>query len=153
MCKFQGLMEKEAEFPVVMKKVNVEFPGVLVFGLEILWNFQGWNYAICRISKGKVTNLKIPGFFQKIMSSTPPPPFPTAWIFSRIAQSVNGDKSYLLVNPSKLVEKPHSHKNQQKTSDLLISRRRKSNQPAQKLPDIRSKIWQKSLIKDRNKIG
>ena len=34
-------MEKEAEFPVVMKKVNVEFSGVLVFGLEILWNFQG----------------------------------------------------------------------------------------------------------------
>ena len=65
-------MEKEAEFPVVMKKVSVEFPGVLVFGLEILWNFQGWNYAICRISKGKVTNLKISGFFQKIMSSTRP---------------------------------------------------------------------------------
>ena len=152
MCKFQGLMEKEAEFPVVMKKVSVEFPGVLVFGLEILWNFQGWNYAICRISKGKVTNLKISGFFQNYVLNTPPP-FPTAWIFSRIAQSVNGDKSYLLVNPSKSVEKPHSHKNQQKTSDLLISRRRKSNQPAQKLPDIRSKIWQKSLIKDRNKIG
>ena len=31
MRKFQGLGKKEKEFPGVIKKINVEFPGVLGF--------------------------------------------------------------------------------------------------------------------------
>ena len=37
----------------------------------ILWSFQGWSFVLSRISRGKVKNLKIPGGFQKSMSSTP----------------------------------------------------------------------------------
>ena len=33
--KFQMSIKKEVEFPGVIKKKNVEFPWVLVFGLEI----------------------------------------------------------------------------------------------------------------------
>ena len=36
---------------------------------KILWIFQGWSFVFSGISKGKVTNLKIPWFFsQKNMS-------------------------------------------------------------------------------------
>ena len=55
-------MKNEVEFPRVTKK---KFPGVLVFGLEIskvsntiLWNFQGWNFVLSRISRGKVKKMK-----------------------------------------------------------------------------------------------
>ena len=57
------------------------------------------------------------------------------------------------MNPSKSAKKLYSPRNQQKTSDLLLtSRRTKSNQPAQNLPNVRSKIRQPALIKDKYKI-
>ena len=67
----------------------MKFSWVLVFDLgiskgwhTILQNFQGWNFAFSGISKGKVTNLKIPeGEFQKSMSTTQP-----VWRFSVIVQ-------------------------------------------------------------------
>ena len=50
------------------RKNSVEFPGVLVFGLEIfkgcntiLHNFQGWSFVLSGISRGKVYKQKIPG--------------------------------------------------------------------------------------------
>ena len=48
------------------RKVHVEFPGVLVFGLKIFkgcnlisLNFQGWGYVLPEISRGtdKTKNL------------------------------------------------------------------------------------------------
>ena len=78
MWKLQMLIKKNLKFAGVIKKMNVEFPGVLIFwpwlisrGFNtILRNFQWWNIVMPRSSKGKVTNLKIPGFFQRRMSST-----------------------------------------------------------------------------------
>ena len=50
----------------------MEFPRVFVFGLEIdkgcnviLHNFQGWNFDLSGISRGKVRKPKISGGFSK----------------------------------------------------------------------------------------
>ena len=67
----------------------MKFSWVLVIDLgiskgwhTILRNFQGWKLAFSRISKGKVTNLKIlEGGFQKSISTTQP-----VWSFSGIFQ-------------------------------------------------------------------
>ena len=67
----------------------MKFSWVLVFDLgiskgwhKILQNFQGWKLIFSGISKGKVTNLKIPeGGFQKSISTGPP-----VWSFSGIVQ-------------------------------------------------------------------
>ena len=67
----------------------MKFSWVLVIDLgiskgwhTILRNFQGWELAFSRISKGKVTNLKIlEGGFQKSISTTQP-----VWSFSGIFQ-------------------------------------------------------------------
>ena len=79
---------KKVEFPWVTRKNHVEFSWILVFGLEIskscstiLWNFQGWSFLFSGISKSKVINLKIPGFFSKSCIFKPP-----VWIFSGIAR-------------------------------------------------------------------
>ena len=67
MWNFQGVIKKkEMEFPrVTKKKNNMEFPGVLVFGLgisegsnTILWNFQRWSFVLFGISRGKVKKRK-----------------------------------------------------------------------------------------------
>ena len=59
------------------RKINAEFPGVLVFcfGISkgsstILWNFQEWSFVFSGISRGKVKKWKIPEGFSKSMSST-----------------------------------------------------------------------------------
>ena len=66
---FQGLIKNEVEFQRVTKK-NKD-------SNTILWNFQGWSFVFSRISRGKIKKWKIPGGFQKSMSSTPsPPPHP-----------------------------------------------------------------------------
>ena len=66
MWNFQGLIKKEVEFTWVTKKKNVEFPGVLVFGLgiskgsnTILWNIQRLSFNLSGIPRGKVKKLKI----------------------------------------------------------------------------------------------
>ena len=71
-------------------KTHAEFPWVLVFefGISkgchtILLNFQESKLVFSGISNGKVTNLKFPGGFQKIISPTSP-----VWFFSGIAQYV-----------------------------------------------------------------
>ena len=101
MRKFQGLIKKEVEFLGVVnwsRKNHVEFPWVLVFGLvefpsqrksaytTILQNFLGWTLFSLEftISKGKVTNLKIPRFFQKCPPVLDDCPF---GFFSGITQS------------------------------------------------------------------
>ena len=66
----------------------MEFPEVcLVIGLgiskgssTILWNIWSLSFFFSGISRGKVKKWKIPGVFQKSISSTP------AWFFSGIAQ-------------------------------------------------------------------
>ena len=68
------------EFPGVTRKSNVEYRGVLLFGLgifkgynTILRNFQGWSFVLSGIFRGRVKkNEKSQGFFQKSMPSTPP---------------------------------------------------------------------------------
>ena len=45
----QGLIKKEVDFSGVIKKVNVEFQGVLVFGLEIS---KGWNKILRNFQQG-----------------------------------------------------------------------------------------------------
>ena len=75
--KFQG-SSKRVEFSPNQKKNHVEFPWVLVSGLEIpkgcstiLWNFLGWNFGFSWISKDKMANLKIPEiFWKKYVSNT-----------------------------------------------------------------------------------
>ena len=73
MSIFQGLI-----------KSKVEFPGVLVFGIEISKGcntiLQGWSFDLSGIYRGKVNKRKIQGGFQGSMSSTPP-----VWFFSGIA--------------------------------------------------------------------
>ena len=67
----------------------MKFSCVLVFDFgiskgwhTILQNFQGWQLVFSGISKGKVTNLKIPeGGFRKGISTTQP-----VWSFSGIVQ-------------------------------------------------------------------
>ena len=80
--KFQESSKKEYNFHLI-KNNHVEFPWVLLFGLgipkgcsTILWNFLRWSFVFSRISKDKVTNLKIPGIFWKKYVSTTP-----VWIF------------------------------------------------------------------------
>ena len=51
MLKFQGSVQKEVEFPVMIEKKG---------------NIQSWSFAFSGISKGKMINLKIPGFFKKV---------------------------------------------------------------------------------------
>ena len=77
MLKFQETVKKEVKFPAVIKKKSCGISISLVFRLgiskeyqNILWYILRWSFAFSRISKGKVTNLKSPGFFQKSMSST-----------------------------------------------------------------------------------
>ena len=35
MCNFQGLIQEELEFRRKSRKIYMEFPGILMFGLEI----------------------------------------------------------------------------------------------------------------------
>ena len=86
----RGIEERAHENPrVQLKKTNVKFSCVLVFDFgiykgwhTILQNFQGWQLVFSGISKGKVTNLKIPeGGFRKGISTTQP-----VWSFSGIVQ-------------------------------------------------------------------
>ena len=79
--KFQESSKKEYNFHLI-KNNHVEFPWVLLFGLGIpkgrrtlLWIFLRWNFVSSRISKDKVTNLKIPEIFWKCMFQTPLPEF------------------------------------------------------------------------------
>ena len=74
MWNFQGVIKKkEMEFPrVTKKKNNMEFTGVLVFGIgisegsnTILWNFQRWSFVLSGISRGKVKKRKNSWGFQK----------------------------------------------------------------------------------------
>ena len=90
-------MKMDVEIPEVdcSRKSPVESPWVLVFDLgickgchTILQNFQGWKLVFSRISKGKVTNLKILSFQKSIFSTFP------VWIFSGIAH-VMPDVSFL----------------------------------------------------------
>ena len=82
--KFQGSSKKECNFHLIKKQscgishgswfLVLEFPSVVVH--TILWNFLRWSFVFSRISKDKVTNLKIPGsFWKKCVSTTP------VWIF------------------------------------------------------------------------
>ena len=105
-----GLKKQNLETPGVNKKRSgisrhdqeknsVEFPWVLVFDLgrsngcdTIWWNFQGWSFILSGISKGKVTNLQIPGVFfkKKYVLNTPCLDF--FW-YSPIQEHVQGNKS------------------------------------------------------------
>ena len=81
--KFPGVSKKIA-FGISTqgwpRKIYVEFPGVLVFGVRIskrcnviLHNFQGCSYDLSGISRGKVNKQKNSrGNFQKSMSLMPP---------------------------------------------------------------------------------
>ena len=71
--KFQGFIKKGVEFQGIKKNSCGICMGawflVLDLGISkqqqcttILWNFQGWGFALSKISKGKVT--KSQGFFQ-----------------------------------------------------------------------------------------
>ena len=78
MWNFQGLIKNKVEFPRVANKNNVEFPGVLVFGIgissgskTILWNIQGGTLFCLEFPDVKYSNEKFQGGFQKSMSSTP----------------------------------------------------------------------------------
>ena len=70
MWKFQGSVKKEVEFPGVFTKKLIEFPWVLVFDLDRIFH-QGMSHNFGEFagvkthmfSKGKRTNLKIPGVF------------------------------------------------------------------------------------------
>ena len=81
--KFQRSSKKECNFHLIKKQscgishgswfLVLEFPSVVVH--TILWNFLRWSFVFSRISKDKVTNLKIPGFFGKRILQPP------VWIF------------------------------------------------------------------------
>ena len=66
---------KDMDFPGVLEKEHVEIPGVLVFDLGVTkgrvrkCNTAGIQRVKLQV-KGKVTNLKFPGGFQKSVSST-----------------------------------------------------------------------------------
>ena len=90
MWKFQKSIKKEQGFPGVFKKNS---DGIFM-GLgfwpwsfkgchRVLQNFQGWKLLLSRISKDKLTNLKIPRGVRKLDLQPPPSP---VWIFSGIAQ-------------------------------------------------------------------
>ena len=50
--------------------------------LKMEWSFQGWSFVLSGISRAKVKKWKIPGVFQKSMSSpSHPPPSPTYLFF------------------------------------------------------------------------
>ena len=75
----RGQLKSKLNFQGCSRKAHVEFPWVLIFDFgvlkgchTILQNFQGWKIVFSGISKGKVTNLKIPGGFQKSISSNHP---------------------------------------------------------------------------------
>ena len=85
--KFPGLSKKIA-FGISTqgwpRKIYVEFPGVLVFGVRISWrcnvilhNFQGWSYDLPGISRGKVNKQKkFQGeFSKKYVLNAPHPVF------------------------------------------------------------------------------
>ena len=69
--KFQGFIRKGVEFPGIKKNACGISMGAWFLALDlgiskqhcnkIFWNFQGWSFALSKISKGKVTILK--GFF------------------------------------------------------------------------------------------
>ena len=60
MLKFKGSIQKEVELPAAIEKKPFH---------PTLWNIERSSFAFPRVLKGKVTNLKIPGFFQKSVSS------------------------------------------------------------------------------------
>ena len=87
---------EDMEFLEVLKKKDVEIPRSIKKEVEFLavvkkkvchttlWNVQRWSFSFSRISKGKVTNLKIPSFFQKVCPqplATPSPHPPTPFRF------------------------------------------------------------------------
>ena len=64
------------EFPEVIKKNHVKFPGILVLGCKIsegcstiLLSFLGSSFVLSGIFRGKVKTLKIPGEFSKTFST------------------------------------------------------------------------------------
>ena len=74
----RGQLKKKWNFQWCSRKSQVEFPWVLVFELglskgchTILQNFQGWKLVFSGISRGKVTNLKIPGVFSETYILSP----------------------------------------------------------------------------------
>ena len=77
--KFQESIKKVLQFPLVFKRDSCRISMGLGFwpwnfqGCHtILQNFQGWKLVFSRISKGKVTNLKIPGgFSRKVYPQSP----------------------------------------------------------------------------------
>ena len=80
-----NLIKNKVQFPRVIKKKNMEFPGVFVFGLgiskgsnTILWNIQGLSFVLSGISRVKVNKWKIG--LKNISSASP------VWTFSGIAQ-------------------------------------------------------------------
>ena len=95
MWNFQGLIKSKMEFPKGdQEKIMWKFQGS-VFGLgiskgsnTILWNIQGLSFVLSGISRGKVKNWKIPGGFQKSISSTLP-----VWIFPGTAQYTGGQRT------------------------------------------------------------
>ena len=96
MWNFQGLIKNELEFPRVTKKNNVEFQGIVVFGLgiskgsnTILSIIQGLSFLLSGISRSIVKKWKIPEGVQKNISSTP-----QVWIFSGIAYYEKGKSKY-----------------------------------------------------------
>ena len=96
--EFLGLIKNEVEFPGVIKKKSCgisrglgffssEFPrDVKQIGNTIQWNFQGWSFALSRISKGKVKKRKITGFFLNKYALNPPSPPSLFVFFSGMAQ-------------------------------------------------------------------
>ena len=91
MWKFQGLMKNDVEFSGVIKKKTWVFTGVLALDLKTskryninFSKFQGWSFVLPGISRGKLRNLKNPGFFNRVCSQTPSHPC----FFSGIVLSV-----------------------------------------------------------------
>ena len=72
--KFHFFFSWTLEFSYAIFSIPLKIPSGISIDLgfwmafefsKILWNFQGWSFIFCRISKSKVTKLKILGIFSK----------------------------------------------------------------------------------------
>ena len=75
----RGQLKNKWYFQGFSRKTHVKFPWVLAFDLgvsrrchTILQNLQGWKLVFSGISKGKVTDLKVPGGISEKYIPYPP---------------------------------------------------------------------------------
>ena len=79
MWKFQGIIKKRnGTFRCIQEiKIYLDFTWVLFLGISkkfhtVLQNFEGCKLVFCKISKGKVTNLKYPVEILRKVYAEPP---------------------------------------------------------------------------------